>query len=324
MEYNPLEIRTMSMLGQRGVLGVTLDKLAIEHDNIFALSADLRNTSGLDRFAANFPDRFINVGIAEQNLVGVAAGLADSGYSVFATTFANFAALRACEFVRHFLGYMRSPIKLVGFGAGFAMEFFGNTHYGIEDMSALRAISNLVIISPADGLETAKAVIALANYDEPVYLRLTGTVNIPIVYENDYDFQIGKAITLNEGTDIAFIACGSMVSNTIEAAKILETSGISCSVMNMHTIKPLDTSAINRTLDKKLIITVEEHSVVGGLGSAVAEYITEKGSAPSLLRLGISQGYKKAGGYKYMLEQNGLMAQQIVVAVSAKLAGINV
>jgi len=322
MEYKPSEIRTMSMLGQRGVLGVTLDKLASENDKIIALSADLRNTSGLDRFAATYPDRFINVGIAEQNMIGVAAGLADSGYKVYATTFANFAALRACEFVRHFMGYMRSPVKLVGFAAGFSMEFFGNTHYGIEDVSALRAISDITIISPADGLETAKAVVAISDYNAPVYLRLTGTANMPVVYKNDFDYQIGKAVVLREG-DIPLVSCGSMVSNAIEAAKILETNGISCSVIDMHTIKPLDSVVLDSMLDKKIIVTVEEHSTIGGLGSAVAEYISERSSAPVVIRLGVSQGYKKSGGYKYMLEQNGLMPQQIADAVYAKLSQIN-
>lgn len=319
MDYKPSEIRTMSMLGQRGTFGVTLDKLAAENDSVFALSADLRNTSGLDRFTANHPDRFVNVGIAEQNLIGVAAGLADSGYTVFVTTFANFAALRACEFVRHFLGYMKSPVKLVGLAAGFAMEFFGNTHYGLEDVSALRSISNLIIISPADGLETVKAVTALADYDAPVYLRLTGTANMPIVYKDDYNFQIGKAIVLKDGTDIALVACGSMVTNAIDAAKILENEGVSCSVINMHTIKPLDTDTLDGLFDKKLIVTIEEHNIIGGFGSAVAEYLSEKRNAPILLKLGVSQGYKKAGSYKYMLEQNGLLPRQIVDTVVSKL-----
>lgn len=307
------------MLGQRGTLGVTLDKLAAENDRIFALSADLKSTSGLDRFAINYPDRFVNVGISEQNLVGIAAGLADSGYNVFATTFANFAALRACEFVRHFMGYMRSPVKLVGFSAGFAMEFFGNTHYGIEDVSVLRSISNLTIISPADCLETVKAVTALTDYDSPAYLRLTGTPNMPVVYKNDYDFKIGKAIVLKSGADVALIACGSMVANALEVAKMLEGEGISCSVINMHTIKPIDRDILNGLFNKKLIISVEEHSIIGGLGSAIAEYLSERQNAPVLLKLGVSQGYKKAGGYKYMLEQNGLLPPQIVDAIVSKL-----
>jgi transketolase len=310
----------MSMLGQRGVFGATLNKLAAENHQIFALTADLRNTSGLDRFAANYPDRFVNVGIAEQNLVGVAAGLADGGYTVFASTFSNFAALRACEFVRHFMGYMRSPVNLVGFAAGFAMEFFGNTHYGIEDISALRAVSNLTIISPSDGLETSKAVTALVDYDAPAYLRLTGGANMPVVYKDDYDFQIGKAITLKDGNDVALIAYGSMVANALEAAKILEDEGIGCSVVNMHTVKPLDTGALDGLLDKNLLVSVEEHSIVGGLGSAIAEYLAEKSNSPAMLRLGISQGYREAGGYTYMLEQNMLSPRHIADAIIHKLS----
>ena len=323
MEYKPSEIRTLSMLGQRGVFGVTLDKIAETNERIFALSADLKTTSGLERFAANHPERFVNVGIAEQNLVGVAAGLADSGYVVFASTFANFAALRACEFVRHFLGYMQSPVNLVGFAAGFAMEFFGNTHYGLEDISALRAISNLSIISPSDGLETEKAVIALVEYHKPVYLRLTGTANMPIVNRTDYDFQIGRAIMLKEGDGVALIACGSMVANALEAASLLEKKSINCSVINMHTIKPLDTDIIDKLSGCKLIVSLEEHSIIGGLGSAIAEHLCERQNSSALLKLGASQEYKKAGSYRYMLEQNKLLPQQIADSISNRLIELN-
>jgi transketolase len=307
------------MLGQRGVLGVTLDKLAKEDERIFVLTADLRNTSGLDRFATNFPDRFVNVGIAEQNLLGVAAGLADSGYSVFATTFANFATLRACEFVRHFMGYMRSPIKLVGFGAGFSMEFFGNTHYGIEDVSALRAIPNITIVSPADGLATLKVVQSLARHDSPAYIRLTGMSNMPTVYPADFDFTIGKAVCHRTGSDLALIACGSMVHPALVAADQLEKKGLRCTVVDMHTIKPLDVCAVDKMLDKMLIVTIEEHSTIGALGSAVAEHLSGKTGVPPLLRIGVSPGYQKAGSYAYMLEKNGLLPHQIVDTVSQRI-----
>jgi transketolase len=252
-------------------------------------------------------------------MVGIAAGLADSGYNVFAATFANFAALRANEFVRHFMGYMRSPIKLVGFGAGFAMEFFGATHYGVEDVAALRSISNIAIISPADGLETVKATEALSKYDGPAYLRLTGTANNPAVYKSDYDFTIGKAVALKKGKDVAIAATGSMTFYALEASKILEADDIQCAVIDMHTIKPMDTEAIDCLLDVNLLVSVEEHNTIGGLGSAIAEYVSEKKNAPATLRLGVSQGYKKAGAYKYMLEQNALTAVQIANAVRSKL-----
>jgi len=308
------------MLGQRGVLGVTLERLAAGNHRILAITADLRNTSGLDRFASRYPDRFFNVGIAEQNLIGVAAGLADNGYTVFATTFANFASLRACEFVRHFMGYMRSPVKLVGFSAGFSMEYFGNTHFGVEDIAALRSISNLTIISPADGLETVKTLTALIDYDAPVYLRLTGTANMPIVYKSDYDYHVGKANLLKDGNDVALVACGSMVTYALEAATLLENDGIGCSVVNMHTIKPLDTDAIEGLFGKKIIVSIEEHNTIGGLGSAVADLVSERRNAPILLKLGVLQGYAKAGSYRYMLEQNGLLPQQIAQRVGSALA----
>jgi transketolase len=320
MEFSPSGIRVLSMLGQRGAFGMAVNELAGEDGRIFALSADLRTTSGLDRFAKNYPDRFVNVGVAEQNMVGVAAGLADSGYTVFAATFANFASLRACEFVRHFMGYMRSPVVLVGFGAGFAMELFGNTHYGVEDVAALRSIPGLTILSPADGLETVKCVQACANYGKPVYLRLTGAANNPAVYKSDYAFEIGKAVTLREGGDVAIIAAGSMAHAALGAAALLD--GIPCSVINMHTIKPLDTEAISKLLDRKLIVTVEEHSAEGGLGGAAAEYVSGIAGAPPLLRIGAGAGYAKAGAYPFMLEQNGLTPSLIARRIRARLSEV--
>jgi len=298
-------------------------RIGSENKEIVLVTSDVGKSVNSAEFRDVFGERFINVGIAEQNMIGVAAGLTDSGYRVFATTFSNFATLRANEFVRHFMGYMQSPVKLVGVAAGFSTGFSGYTHYGIEDVAALRAISNLTVVSPADGLETKKTIEALINYDAPVYLRLTGTPQMPVIFKNDYDFQIGKAIELQNGLDVTIIACGSMVSNALEAAKLLDSEGISCSVINMHTIKPLDTNAINMQLSKKLIVSVEEHSTIGGLGSAIAEYISELNNTPVLLRLGVKQGYIKAGGYNYMLEQNGLLAIQIAGDIKGKLKEIS-
>jgi transketolase len=199
LDYSAKNIRTWSILGSRGTFGVVLNELASQNEGIVALSADLCTTSGLDRFGQSFPDRFVNVGIAEQNMVGLAAGLAANDFVPFASSFANFLALRSCEQIRHFMGYMKENVKLVGLAAGFAMGMFGTTHYGIEDIAALRAIANLTIISPADCTETAKAVEAAAGFAGPVYLRLTGVMNAPIVYKNDYDYEIGKAITVRGG-----------------------------------------------------------------------------------------------------------------------------
>lgn len=306
MEFNRITIRTLSILGQRGAFGYALTELAKEDDEIIALTADLCTTSGLDRFNNAYPERVVNVGIAEQNMVGIAAGMSTLGFITFATTFANFASLRSCEQMRHYMGYMKENIKIVGFGGGFAMGMFGITHYGIEDIASIRSIPNITILSPADCLETAKATIAAYRLKGPVYLRLTGVMNHPIIYKEDYDFKIGEAITLKEGKDIAIFATGGMVHQTILASEKLAELGISCKVINIHTIKPIDVEAIYNSLDVKLIVTVEEHSVIGGLGSSVAEILSKLKERPPQLMIGVSPEYKSAGSYDYMLEQYGL------------------
>lgn len=323
MEINSTKLRTFSMLGQRGVLGTALLDAAKDNADIIALSADLCNTSGLDRFRQEFPERFINVGIAEQNMVGIAAGIAAGGNIPFATTFANFAALRSCEQVRHFMGYMQENVKLVGMASGFAMGMFGTTHYSIEDIAAVRAVNHLVILSPADGLETYKAVMAAAAYKGPVYLRLSGGMNNPVVYKEDYDFQIGKVVYLKEGGDIAVAATGSMVAPALQAAARLEQDGIMAAVINIHTIKPLDDDAVNRLCGYSQIVTVEEHSKTGGLGSAVAEALAVKEQRPQQLFIGTCEKYLHAGDYGYMLEQHGLTAEQIYNQIKKFYKGEN-
>jgi transketolase len=305
-------------MGQRSTFGITMLELGRDNDNLFVLTADLCSTSGLDRFRALYPEKLLNVGIAEQNLVGIAAGLAKEGNLVFATTFANFAAMRSYEQVRLNLGYMGFNIKLVGLGSGFAMGMFGNTHYGIEDIALMRAIPGLCVLSPADCTEVVKAIEAAAQYSGPIYIRLTGVANNPIVYKEDYSFVIGKAVTLRTGSDITIIATGSMIYHALEAAKKLEYQGISAAVIDMHTIKPLDTDVVRAAcVTSKLIVTVEEHSVIGGLGGAVAEYLCGLPYAPRQLIIGIPDAFQNVGDYPYLLEQNGLTGAQI----AEKIAG---
>lgn len=318
MEITPRYIRTLSMLGQRGTYGVALLKAAQNNEDIVALSADLCNTSGLDRFKTSYPDRFYNTGISEQNMIGVAAGLAAGGNIPFASTFANFAALRSCEQIRHFMGYMRENVKVVALSAGFAMGMFGNTHYGMEDIAAIRAINNIVILSPADGLEVVKSVEAAVRIKAPVYIRLTGVMNMPVIYKDDYHFEPGKAVKLKEGLDVAIFATGSMVYNALKAAEQLEAAGISTSVTNMHTIKPLDVKSIYNACSAKLIATIEEHSKIGGLGSAVAETIAARKTKPPLLVIGTGEQYLNAGDYKYLINQYSLSADKIFEKIKSK------
>ena len=315
-----VDIRTWSILGMRGTFGTYLYNLSKENEDIVALTADLAITSGLKKFFDNNPDRSYNIGIAENNMIGIAAGMADEGKVPFATTFSNFAALRSCEHIRHFMGYMNCNVKLVGIGAGFAMELFGNTHYAIEDMAVVRSIPNVVLLSPADGLELTKCVKAAYEHEGPVYIRLTGVMNHPVVYKEDYDFEIGKAVVIRDGSDVTLYATGSMVSVTLKAADILEEKGISCRVVDVHTVKPIDKECILANKDCKLYVSVEEHRINGGLGSAIADVMAETGEKmPALLKLGCNEEFKRAGTYPYMLEQYRLTPELIAEDVMQKL-----
>lgn len=321
LEITSSNARQWSRLGSRGFLGQAILALAETTPNLMVLSADLGSSSGLDRFKNAYPERFLNIGIAEQNMVGVAAGLAKEGFVVFVTSFAPFLSMRSSEQVRMNLGYMNLNVKAVAIGSGVAMAYLGNSHYGIEDAAIMRSIPNLTVVSPADCAEVAKTVFAAAAFDGPMYIRLTGAANTPIVYEQDFRFEIGKAITLREGSDITIFANGTMVYESLEAAKLLESRGVSATVVNMHTIKPLDTSAVDKAAaSSRLIVTVEEHTVIGGLGGAVAEYKTSLRNAPPQLIIGLPDRFGKAGEYRYLLETYGLVGEQIARKIESSLA----
>lgn len=312
MEITPTNARLWSRFGSRAVFGQAILALATIQSNLMVLSADLGNSSGLDRFKNAYPDKFLNVGIAEQNMIGITAGLAKEGFVVFATSFAPFIAMRSCEQIRMNLGYMNLNVKAVAIGSGMAMAHLGNSHYGIEDASIMRSIPNLTVVTPADCGEIVKTVFSAAAYAGPMYIRLTGAVNNPVVYKEDYDFEIGKAITLRKGSDITIIANGTMVYESLEASNILDSQGVSATVVNMHTIKPLDTSVIDKAVaSSNLIVTVEEHSVVGGLGSAIAEYKTKFRNAPPQLIIGLPDKFGKSGDYRYLLEKYGITGEHI-------------
>lgn len=321
LEITPSNARQWSRLGSRGVFGQAILSLGPYHPDLMVMSADLGNSSGLDRFKTAYPDQFLNIGIAEQNLVGVAGGLAKEGYNVFVTSFAPFISMRAAEQVRMNLGYMALNVKAVAIGSGLAMAFLGNSHYGIEDAAVMRAIPNLTVVCPADCAEIVKTVQAAARFQGPMYIRLTGAVNNPVVYSEDYEFTIGKAIWLREGTDVTLIAHGTMVYESLEAAKLLEAEGVSAAVLNMHTLKPLDTEALDKALSgSRALVTVEEHSIIGGLGSAVAQYTAPLRHSPPQLCIGLPDEFVAAGDYRFMLERHGLVAASIAARVRGFLA----
>lgn len=311
IQISKREAKLWSRLGARATYGQAILEMARQRDDFYVMSADLCQSSGLFKFREEFPERFINSGIAEQNLIGVAAGLAKDGTCIFASSFAPFVTMRACEQVRMNMGYMQLNIKTVGLGSGLIMAQLGNSHYGVEDGSVMRVIPGMTVVNPADGVEIVKTVEAFCDYPHPAYLRLTGGPSLPIVHEGDVDFQIGKAIKLREGKDLAIVACGTMVYYAKKAAELLSQKGIEASVIDMHTIKPIDQEAIDAEMSKQLLVTVEEASIVGGLGSAVAEYIAPKKQKPAQLMLGIKDTFPHAGTYQYLLEECGLTAEQI-------------
>lgn len=318
---NETSIKAWSEAGSRGTFGAAMLDIGAEKPDVVVLTADLSDATRVTEFRKRFPDRFFNTGIAEQNLIGVAAGMAMAGKTVFATTFAAFAAMRCCEQVRTDVGYQNANVKILGADGGVVMGTLGNTHYAVEDISILRAMPNLIILSPADGLEVVKATWAAAAYRGPVYIRLTGGRNTPIVYERDYEFTIGKAVTLREGGDLTLIATGVMVANSLSAAKMLEDKGIAARVVDMHTIKPLDEEVIRQAAaETRLVATVEEHSILGGLGAAVAEIMAEIGGAPKLVRIGLPDSFGPIGTYEEQLERYGLTGPRIAETVLSHLA----
>jgi transketolase len=307
LEITPSTAKQWSRIGSRGMYGQAILDLAERRPDLMVLSADLGNSSGLDRFKKSYPDQFVNVGIAEQNLIGVAAGLAKEGHTVFASSFAPFITMRASEQVRMNLGYMQFNVKTVGIGSGLVMGFLGNSHFGIEDVAVMRAIPGIMIVAPADCGEIVKVVNAAADHVGPMYIRLTGGPNSPVVYIEDYEFNLGEAIQLREGNDLAIIANGSMVARSIAVSDQLKDEGISVAVFNFHTVKPLDTECLARIASKhRKVVVIEEHSVVGGLGGAIAEHWIATKNPPQVRILGLPDEFGKTGEYDFLLERYGL------------------
>ena len=312
MNINERNIKIWSTIGARATLGIAALELAKEIDNLMVLTCDVSTSAGLDRFRKTFPEKYLDLGIAEQNMIGVAAGLASENFNVITTTFAPFQTMRCCEQIKVNLGYMGQKICMVGIASGLALGTLGYTHCCIEDVGILRSIPGMIIISPADSLETVKALEAAVKLKNPSYLRLTGSSNNPIVYNKDYEFEIGKSITLREGKDITIFCAGAMVHQSLEAAKILESKKISSKVVNMHTIKPIDKLAIEEACETKLIVSIEEHNIIGGLGSAISEYKSSLKKSPKQLFLGIRDTYSKGGNYKFLKEKHRLTPEKIV------------
>ncbi len=297
----------------REAYGEALRELGLENKNIVVLDADLSKSTKTNVFAKEFPDRFFNVGIAEQNLMGVAAGLAAAGKTPFVSTFAMFASGRAFEQIRNSICYPKLNVKIAATHAGLTVGEDGASHQAIEDISLMRSIPNMTVIVPADATETRYAVASAAKHNGPVYLRL-GRMAVPELFGDGYDFEIGKAVELADGLDVTIIATGVMVAPARRAADELIAAGFSARVLNMHTIKPIDKETIVKAAqDTGAIVTCEEHSIIGGLGSAVAEVLVENMPVP-MERVGVMDTFGESGTPDDLLAKYNLTVADIVQA----------
>jgi len=313
-------IRTLARLGQtRAFFSVAMPEIFENNKNTLIVTADLAYAFGMDKIAAKYPDRFVNVGIAEQNMVTISSGLAAEGFNVFSVGYASFIASRAIEQVKLNVLALNSNVKIVGAWAGVSLSL-GVSHYALEDVAFMRSLPGMAILSPADSLEAYKMAFAAAETEGPVYVRLSGGMESQIIYKADYDLMIGKAVKLSEGGHIAILATGLMVREAMKASEILEKSGIGAAVYNFHTIKPLDETALDEIFCKyKLIATAEEHSARGGLGGAVAEYKTGLNNTPRQLMFGMPDSYLKAGQQNYMWGLAGITAEKIATKIEKEL-----
>ncbi len=306
-------------MATREAYGKALVELGGKNDKVVVLDADLSKSTKTCDFAAAYPERFVNVGIAEQNMASVAAGLAVAGLTPFMSSFAMFATGRAYEQVRNAIGYPHLNVKIGASHAGLSVGEDGATHQALEDVALMREIPGMTVIVPADANETRQAVLAAAEMDGPVYLRL-GRMAVPEVNGEDYQFQVGKGVLLQEGNDVVIFASGLMVSVALEAAAMLAENGIQAAVANLHTIKPLDVDFIVQWAKNcGAVVTAEDHSILGGLGSAVAEVLSEHVPTP-LVRVGVQDVFGESAKPAQLFEKYGLTAKDVADACRKVMA----
>lgn len=303
----------------RDSFGEAVTELAAEYPEIVVLDADLAAATKTGIFKKAYPDRFYDCGIAEANMVGIAAGLASCGKIPFAASFAMFAAGRAYEQVRNSVGYPHLNVKIAGSHAGISVGEDGATHQCCEDIALMRTIPGMVVLNPSDHYEMKAAVRAMVEHNGPCYVRLGRLAVETVNHNDDYKFELGKGITLREGTDISVIATGLMVQEAVKAADALAAEGISVEVINIHTIKPIDEELIVATAKKTgKVITVEEHNIIGGLGEAVSTVLSEKCPTP-VTRIGVNDVFGHSGPAVDLLKEFGLSAEHIAEVVKEKL-----
>lgn len=316
-------IRYLSLIGARGVLGQALLDMADDGKKFYAISADLAKASGFDRLCEKYPDTCINTGIAEQAMMGVAAGLSYLGTPVYATSWAVFSAMRVTDHMRNYMGGMKRNIKLIGLDSGLTKTEFGISHANPQDIAIFRSQPNVRIIAPSDGQMLYKMIQIIQHDDIPTYVRMTGGERLPVIYADDTKVEIGKAITLREGEEVAFLSTGVIINEVLKATEMLQDYGVSCTVIDFNTIKPLDVNCLEGIKEHKLIVTVEEHSIYAGFGSAVAEYFAQTDECPHMMIKGVSDIMLGVSTYEEALHYNGLDAETLFKDVMERLERIN-
>ena len=312
MNFNSTDTKQWSRMGPRAMFGRFMLDIANKNKKLIILSADLGRSSGLARFKIEFPNQYISIGISEQNLVGVASGLADEGYKVFVTSFAPFLSMRASEQIRMNLGYMKHNVNLVALGSGLSMGFLGNSHFGLEDIAIMRTIPNLNITCPADCSELGKVLNDYAFNDRgPSSIRLTGVPGSVNVYEKNYKYRFGKNVTLSKGSDVLILSHGSILGQIKLSLNNLKKSKISAELVNIVSLKPIDESIIKLLSKYKKIITFEEHTTVGGLGSIIAEIILKYKINSQLYSFSLPDKFGPTAKYDHLLKYHGLNASGI-------------
>ena len=302
---------------QAEIYGEVLTQIGLQNKKVVALAADLARSTKIGKFEEKIPERFFNTGIAEANMIAMASGLAEAGLIPVVSTFAVFASLRAAEFVRTDLCYQKRNVKIIATHSGTSFGPAGTTHHCTEDLAVMRSFANMVVIAPADARSTAKALEAAIAYDGPVYIRIGRGFEPPVYKDLNFTFEIGKANTLREGTDVTIIASGVPVVHAVEAADRAKDQGVSVRVLDMHTIKPLDNAAVLKALlDTRRIITVEDHSVIGGLGGAVADVIARSGKGCAFRKLGYQDEFAIVGAPEDLLNKYKLDADGILECIS--------
>ena len=303
----------MEKIATRMGFAAELVEVGKENENIFVVDTDISSSCKSDGFLKAFPEREFNVGIAEQNAAGIAAGLATCGKIPFVVSYAIFASMRICEMVRQEIAYPKLNVKIVGSHGGLSPAADGASHQSIEDMGVMRTIPNMTVVMPADYWSARKLTRAVAEFDGPVFIRFTRD-SIPVIYDENVQFEIGKAHMIQDGADVAIIANGDTVCRAMEAAKILEAENISVRLLDMHTIKPLDVDAVKDCIEKiGKIVTVEDHNIINGLGSAVCEVVAECGKG-KVKRIGVQDKFGESAVYERLMEKNGITAEEIAKA----------